>query len=138
MEGNYESALFEPWILLPAQVEADAERANAPSGAIGLMIAVLEEAVRCLERGRRRRHPHIRKLAAEAETWMRCDSREWPFAFASICDVLGLDVDATRVRLLTNGAPLNGEERRRSAVWRVGSGPGRTSVCAPRPTSRAA
>ncbi len=44
----------------------------------------------------------IRKLAAEAEAWVRCDSRGWPFAFASICDVLGLNVDAARARFLAS------------------------------------
>jgi len=138
MEGYCESALFEPWILLPAQVGGGAQWSNVTSGVPALMLAVLEEAVRCIERGRRRRHPRIRKLAAEAEVWVRSDSREWPFAFGSICDVLGLDVDAARARLLATGNHLTSEEGHRSAVWRIGTGPGRTAVCVPRRAARAA
>ena len=136
MDDDSRSALFEPWVLLPAQLGGGAPWANATSGSVGLMLAVLEDAVRCIERGRRRRHPHTRKLAAEAEAWMRSDNREWPFAFASLCDVLGLDIDATRVRLLPNGDDRSGRRPPHSPIWRIGCGPGRTSVCAPR--SRAA
>ncbi len=138
MEDDLRSGLFEPWVLLPSQVAADAQAGRAAFGPIALMLAVLEDAIRCSERGRRSRHAHIRKVAAEAEAWMRSDSREWPFAFASICDVLGLDVEATRARLLIRDDDLNSRTRPRVPVWRIGCGAGRTSVCAPRPTSRAA
>jgi hypothetical protein len=135
MEDDLRSGLFEPWVLLPTQVAADAQTGRTLSGPGALMLAVLEEAIRCIERGRRYRHAHIRKIGAEAEAWMRSDSREWPFAFASICDVLGLDVDATRARLLIDD--LTGRTQPRAPVRRIGCGAGRTS-CAPRPTSRAA
>ena len=136
MNDELESALFEPVVILPAQISVDAQWASDASGPIALMLAVLEEAARCIERGRRRRHPGIRKLAAEAEAWVRCDSREWPFAFASICDVLGLDVDAARARFLPDGEYPIGE--RRTPVGHIARGPGRTSVCPARAASRAA
>ena len=98
-------------MILPSQISVDARWVSDTSGPIALMLAVLEEAARCIERGRRRRHPGIRKLAAEAEAWVRCDSREWPFAFASICDVLGLDVDAARARFLADGQNRTGGRR---------------------------
>lgn len=41
---------------------------------------------------------------------MSCDSREWPFAFASICDVLGLDVAAARARFLADGDHQTGRD----------------------------
>jgi hypothetical protein len=106
------------------------------SGPIGLMLAVLEEAARCIERSRRRRHPGVRKLAAEAEAWVRWDGREWPFAFANICDVLGLAVNAARQRLL--GDESHATDRARAPVWSITRGRGRTSVCAARRASRAA
>ena len=135
MNDEFESALFEPMVILPSQIAGDPHGTSDTSGPIALMLAVLEEAARCIEQGRRRRHPGIRKLAAEAEAWVRCDSREWPFAFASICDVLGLDVDAARARLLAGGEHLTGERRTR---WHIARGKGRTSVCPARAASRAA
>jgi hypothetical protein len=105
MSNEAERTLFEPEVILPAQLAWGVRCDGNTSGARALMIAVLEDAVLCIERGRRRRHPHTRRLAAEAETWMRSDCREWLFSFASICDVLEIDADALRVRFLTRVAP---------------------------------
>ncbi len=100
MNDDFNTALFEPEVILPTQLSR-ADTDNDPSGARALMMAILEDAILCIERGRRRRHATTRRLAAEAETWVRSDSRDWLFSFASICDVLGFDVDALRGRLLT-------------------------------------
>ena len=77
---------------------------DGTSGARALMLAVLEDAMRCIQRGRRRRHRQNRQLT-EAEAWVRCDSQEWLFSFASICDVCGIDADALRARLLIDVEP---------------------------------
>jgi hypothetical protein len=101
MSNVFEMALFEPEVVLPAQISWGARRwRHLPTRA--LMLAILEDAILCIERGRRRRHHHTRQLAAEAESWVCSDSREWLFSFASICDVLGIDADALRDRLLPN------------------------------------
>lgn len=100
MSNEFAMTLFEPEVILPAQMSWGARCDGNTSGARTLMLAILEDAMLCIERGRRRRHARTRQLAAEAETWMRADCREWLFSFASICDVLGIDADALRVRLL--------------------------------------
>ena len=102
MNNDLDVTLFEPEVVLPAQISWGARCDGTISGARALMIAVLEDAILCIERGRRRRHPTTRQLAAEAETWVRSDCREWLFSFASICDVLGIDPDALRLRLLSH------------------------------------
>jgi hypothetical protein len=109
MNNDFDKALFEPEVVLPAQMTGGARIDGDTSGARALMLAILEDAMLCIERGRRRRHAHTRQLAADAATWVRSDGREWLFSFASICDVLGFDADALRVRLLTNVEhPANG------------------------------
>jgi len=135
LNDDFESAILEPVVILPSQLAVEAQWLEDMSGPVALMLAVLEEAARCIERGRRRRHSGARKLAAEAEAWVRSDSREWPFAFASICDVLGLDVDAARSRFLAEAKYAAGEVR--MSVWHIPRGQGRTSVC-PARVSRAA
>ena len=70
------------------------------TGPRALMLAVLEDAVRCIENGRRRRRFGARRLAAEAEAWVRCVRADWPFSFLNVCEALGIDVDALRSRLL--------------------------------------
>ena len=136
MDDSSELALFEPMVILPAQTSVDPLWASETTGPIGLMLAVLEEAARCIGRGRRRRSPRARKLAAEAEAWVRWDGREWPFSFASICDVLGLDLDAARARLLHDEVHTPGGGR--ASTWSITRGRGRTSVCAARRIPRAA
>jgi hypothetical protein len=111
---------------------------NSESGPIALMLAVLEEATRCIGRGRQRRHSGTRKLAAEAEAWVRCDSRAWPFAFASICDVLGLNVNAARARLLTTGSTQPAGDARAHQFRTLRAGEGGTSAYLARVASRAA
>src|SRR5690242_20816331 len=69
MNDEFDSVLFEPVVILPSQIAAAAPWVSHTSGPIALMLAVLEDAVRCVERGRRRRHPGIRTQAAEAEAW---------------------------------------------------------------------
>jgi hypothetical protein len=102
MSNQIEMTLFEADAVLPAQMSWGARHDGNTSGARALMLAILADAMLCIERGRRRRHPRTRRLATEVETWMRSDCREWLFSFASICDVLGIDADALRVRLLSN------------------------------------
>ncbi len=134
MEDQFESGPFEPWVILPTQLEG---RSGEASGSLALMLAVLEDAIRCIERGRWSRRFRARALAAEAQTWMRSDSREWPFAFASICDVLGLEVDAVRTRLLPECQDAEAVGSRRTPVRRI-TGAGRTSIGLLRSARRAA
>jgi hypothetical protein len=117
MNNDFDTVLFEPEVVLPAQMPWGARCDGTTSGARALMLAILEDAMLCIKRGRRRRHPRTRRLAAEAETWVRSDSREWLFSFASICDVLGIDPDALRARLLTHVEPpaSGGRAARREA-----------------------
>jgi len=98
------------------------------------MLAVLEDAIRCIERGRRSRRRGSCARAAEAVAWVRSDDRAWPFAFASICDVLGLDVDAVRAGLLGGERCHAGGSPAHAVLLRLGRGPGRRrEISAPRP-----
>jgi hypothetical protein len=100
MTSEFEMAPCEPSAVLPAQMFPGARWDGDTSGPRALMLAVLEDAVRCIEGGRWRSHYRARRLAAEAEAWVRCERREWPFSFVNICEVLGFDVDAMRAHLL--------------------------------------
>jgi len=90
----------EPAAVLPAQMPQGMRWDADTSGPRALMLAVLEDAVRCIEQGRRRRHFGARRLAAEAEAWLRSDDRTYLFSFLNVTDVLGIDADAVRARLL--------------------------------------
>jgi hypothetical protein len=97
--------------ILPTQTSGGVRWDADTSGPRALMLAVLQDAVRCIEQGRRCRRFHARRLAAEAESWAGSDRRDWPFAFVNVCEVLGFDADAFRKRLST--MQHDGSERRR-------------------------
>ena len=61
-----------------------------------LMVAVLEEAISAVLSGANANGEERRAAALEAERWFASNSRSWPFAFCTLCDVLGLDVDRVR------------------------------------------
>jgi hypothetical protein len=66
-----------------------------------LMQAVLSEAIMCLT-GRAGPARERYRLAAEALRWITARDHSWPFAFESICDVLDIDADSLRRRLLAH------------------------------------
>jgi len=100
MTSEFELMPCEPEAVLPPQVSGGVRWDADTSGPRALMLAVLEDAVRCIEKGRWQRRFGARRLAAEAEAWVRCNRADWPFSFANICEGLGFDVDAIRSRLL--------------------------------------
>jgi hypothetical protein len=61
-----------------------------------LMLAVLEDALRCLQTYTESPNPVHRKAFAEAETWILDRKAQGPFAFGVICDVLGIEPNRLR------------------------------------------
>ena len=59
------------------------------NGVRALMLAVLEDAIRCYLEGRRMEE-------MEAEIWTLSRERSSPFAFEVVCETLGLDAAAVR------------------------------------------
>jgi len=114
MTTDFELAPCEPLAVLPAQMLAGAHWDGDTSGPRALMLAVLKDAVRCIEGGRWRGHRRASRLATEAEAWVRCERREWPCSFVNICEVLGFDVDTLRAHLLTS--PRDAARRTRLGV----------------------
>ena len=62
----------------------------------GLIVAVLEHAVGIFQRYALAPEPGGRRLFADIDAWFASDAIDYPLAFASICDVLGLDVAYVR------------------------------------------
>jgi hypothetical protein len=71
--------------------------AGAPERA--LMHAMLQDAVMCLI-GEAAPASDRDRLAADARYWVESRSREWVFAFESVCDALGIDAEWARRKLL--------------------------------------
>ena len=116
MTSEFELRPCEPEAVLPAQMSGGARWDADMSGPRALMLAVLEDAVRCIEEGRWERRFRTRRLAAQAQAWVWCDRADWPFSFVNICEVLGFDVDAMRARLLTRYPAPRRRARVRSPI----------------------
>jgi len=65
-----------------------------------LMLAILQDAVACLEKGLFRTSQRCSRPAYEAAQWIAQRNRTWLFSFENICDNLNLDAEALRQRLL--------------------------------------
>src|SRR5207245_6121034 len=110
------AALFAPDVVLPAQFFEGARRDSLASGEKALMLAVLEDGIRCFQEHLRNPRSNPRLLSQQAEAWIRAVDYDWPFSFNNVCETLRIDPDALRHTLLdwkakrvaesaTNGGP---------------------------------
>jgi hypothetical protein len=91
-----EGRLFEPDIMLPAQYFA-VLRKSAPSGPEYLLVlAMLQDAVECVQKYRFAVDPNGRELYTEAYDWIASSDRKWPFSFENVCEILRLNPEYLR------------------------------------------
>jgi hypothetical protein len=96
-----DSAAFGPDVILPEQFYDRSVGMEEVSGERALMLAVLEDGIRCFQEHLRSPRVRPRLLARQAEKWIRSSDWDWPFSFNNICESLALDPDSLRERLLT-------------------------------------
>jgi hypothetical protein len=90
---------LEPEIVLPGQIDGqDRHLWRQPERS--LMLAVLEEAISTFRKYVTAETRRGRRLFAEAEAWCTSDELGWPFAYAAICQELGIDGEWLRTGLL--------------------------------------
>ena len=88
------AALFSPSLVLPEQWQTP----RFICGEQRLMLAILEDALRCLRLG----HPastRKARLYTEAHEWITRRDAQWPFSFENICTMLDLDAGYIRKQL---------------------------------------
>jgi hypothetical protein len=90
------SSLTQLDVILPSQ-HFGPQRKQAPEQR--LMIAVLHDALDCLEKYRCATGREGRRFFRDAKEWFLADESEWPFSFECICGVLDLDANAVRWRM---------------------------------------
>ena len=95
------SELFTPDIILPEQFFEGARRDSYISGEKALMLAVLEDGIRCYQEHLRNPRSNPRLLSQQAEQWIRAVDYEWPFSFQNVCETLGINPESLRGALLT-------------------------------------
>jgi hypothetical protein len=122
MQNLEESSLARlkiPDVLTPAQYYDGIPTQNPEANAMKrLMLAVLQDALRCLQTYAESRNPAHRQAFAEAETWILDRRAEEPFTFVSICEALAIQPDYLREGIrrwrlqLSDGLDSRGLQRR--------------------------
>jgi hypothetical protein len=92
--------LLEPDFVLPEQIIEGYRNDSYLSGEKALMLAVLEDGIRCFQEHFRNPRYNPRLLSVEAEAWIRTEDWDWPFSFNNVCDNLGITPEALRSALL--------------------------------------
>ncbi len=92
--------ILGPDVILPQQF-FDGPRGDSDfSPEKALMLAILEDAIRCFQEYFRTTRARPRMLSRQAERWIRMRDWNWPFSFNNVCDALGIDPDCMRDALL--------------------------------------
>jgi hypothetical protein len=91
---------FGPDVILPEQFYDRQNGMEQISGEKALMLAVLEDGIRCFQEHLKNPRVRPRLLARQAEKWIRSADWDWPFSFNNVCDSLALNPDCLRTRLL--------------------------------------
>ena len=100
MYDDFLARILEPDIFLPSQFYGAGGLSRKLEGEKRLMIAILKDAVECLEKYRGARSSAGRSNYQNAVEWVEDTSTDWLFSFTNICDLLGFDPHYMREELL--------------------------------------
>lgn len=92
--------LFQPDVLIPAQYFDTLRSKTGMEPEKRLMLAVLEDAVRCFQDNVSAESDAKKKLFAEAAEWFLAEDDNSTFSFDNICDALALNPEYVRRGLL--------------------------------------
>ncbi|MGH7810362.1 MAG: hypothetical protein ACREP5_08820 [Candidatus Binatia bacterium] len=113
MYDDFLARILEPDIFLPSQFYGSGGLSRQLEGEKRLMIAILKDAVECLEKYRSARNSAGRSQYQNAIEWVKDTSTDWLFSFTNICDLLGFDPQYMRGMLLKREHKYHKPERTR-------------------------
>jgi len=93
-------AVFQPDILIPAQYLATYQRRFHLDPELGLMLAVLQDAIVCFQEHLGATCKRKKALYQDAEQWLFNRDRSYLFSFENICEALGFEADYLRQGLI--------------------------------------
>jgi len=91
---------LSPDLTLPEQYFMRQRNDDGMGAEKSLMYAVLKDGIRCFYKHVGAKRRKYRKMSMEAEEWILDDSYDYAFSFRVICDLLGIDADCLRRRLM--------------------------------------
>jgi hypothetical protein len=89
------TGVLAPDAILPSQYYGSRGRTDM-TGERRLMVAILEDALRCFQKHVADLDPKGRQLYLDAEEWIMGDNPTWFFSFPSVCATLDLDPEYVR------------------------------------------
>jgi hypothetical protein len=113
MYDDFLARILEPDVFLPSQFYGTGGLSRKLEGDKRLMIAILKDAVECLDKYRGSRNSAGRSHYENAVEWVQDNGTDWLFSFTNICDLLGFDPDYLRSQLLKreNGSAKSDREQ---------------------------
>jgi hypothetical protein len=111
MYDDFLARILEPDVFLPSQFYGQAGLSRQLEGEKRLMIAILKDAVECLEKYRDAKASGAQNQYQNALEWVQDTGTEWLFSFTNICDLLGFDPDYMRGVLLQREGQSTGGGR---------------------------
>ncbi|MBI3000232.1 MAG: hypothetical protein HYY46_17545 [Deltaproteobacteria bacterium] len=100
----FKESFDTPDSTMPFAVESEyletQRRRSVHEGAIGLMLAILEDAVNCYMKYAAAKDRRGGQQFKEAEEWIFERHSAWLFSFENICEILGIDPEYVRHGLL--------------------------------------
>ena len=100
MYDDFLARILEPDVFLPSQFYGTGGLSRQVDGEKRLMIAILKDAVECLNKYRGARSSLGTSQYQNALEWIEDEGTEWLFSFNNICDLLGFDPDYLRKVLI--------------------------------------
>jgi hypothetical protein len=100
MYDDFLARILEPDVFLPSQFYGSGGLSRQLDGEKRLMIAILKDAVECLDKYRGVKSGSGQSQYQNALEWVQDTGTEWLFSFTNICDLLGFDPDYMREVLL--------------------------------------
>jgi hypothetical protein len=73
-----------------------------------LMLAVLQDAIICLQKYRASGSPGNKRLFDQAKAWIQSEDWDWPFSFKNVCEAVSLNPGYLRRGLIRMSHRANG------------------------------
>jgi hypothetical protein len=128
MYDDFLARIVEPDVFLPSQFYGSGGLSRQLDGEKRLMIAILKDAVECLNKYRGAQSSLGSSQYQNALEWIEDEGTEWLFSFNNICDLLGFDPDYLRKVLIKKEGRYANSVRGKIYSFPVASGTSRGSA----------
>ena len=116
LEHGVLGSIFVPDVITPQQYYDSRHDDSAIAPVKRLMMAVLEDALRCFQNNSDANSGPRKRLFAEAEQWLCGEAGDGPFSFDTVCETLGIEPNFLRGGLRDwRNQQLAGDSNRRLA-----------------------